>query len=63
MTTIDVKVLDKRMAEQLPVYATPGSAGLDLRACLDQPLVLEPGQSVLVPTGLSIHIADPGWPR
>ena len=60
MTTIDVKVLDKRMAEQLPVYATPGSAGLDLRACLDQPLVLEPGQSVLVPTGLSIHIADPG---
>ena len=45
MTTIDVKVLDARMAEQLPAYATPGSAGLDLRACLDAPLVLEPGAS------------------
>ena len=48
MTTIAVKVLDRRMAEQMPAYATPGSAGLDLRACLDAPLVLEPGQS---PTG------------
>jgi dUTP pyrophosphatase len=60
MTTIDVKVLDRRMAEQMPAYATPGSAGLDLRACLDAPLVLEPGQSQLIPTGLSIHIGDPG---
>jgi dUTP pyrophosphatase len=60
MTTIDVKVLDARMAEHLPSYATPGSAGLDLRACLDAPLVLEPGQSALIPTGLSIHIGDPG---
>ena len=60
MTTIDVKVLDPRMAEQLPSYATPGSAGLDLRACLDAPLVLEPGQSKLIPTGLAIHIGDPG---
>jgi len=60
MTPIDVKVLDPRMAEQMPAYATPGSAGLDLRACLDGPLVLEPGQSQLIPTGLSIHIADPG---
>ncbi|HJV60646.1 MAG TPA: dUTP diphosphatase [Albitalea sp.] len=60
MTTIDVKVLDPRMAEQLPAYATPGSAGLDLRACLDAPLVLEPGQSQLIPTGLAIHIGDPG---
>jgi dUTP pyrophosphatase len=60
MTTIDVKVLDPRMAEQLPAYATPGSAGLDLRACLDAPLVLEPGQAQLIPTGLSIHIGDPG---
>ena len=60
MTTIDVKVLDARMAEQMPAYATPGSAGLDLRACLDAPLVLEPGQTQLIPTGLSIHIADPG---
>ena len=60
MTTIAVKVLDARMAEQLPSYATAGSAGLDLRACLDAPLVLEPGQAQLIPTGLSIHIADPG---
>jgi dUTP pyrophosphatase len=60
MTTIDVKVLDARMAEQLPAYATPGSAGLDLRACLDAPLVLEPGASTLIPTGLAIHIGDPG---
>jgi dUTP pyrophosphatase len=60
MTTIDVKLLDARMAEHLPGYATPGSAGLDLRACLDAPLVLEPGQSALIPTGLSIHIGDPG---
>ncbi|HJW12891.1 MAG TPA: dUTP diphosphatase, partial [Albitalea sp.] len=55
-----VKVLDRRMAEQMPAYATPGSAGLDLRACLDAPLVLEPGQSQLIPTGLAIHIGDPG---
>jgi dUTP pyrophosphatase len=60
MTIIDVKVLDRRMAEQMPAYATPGSAGLDLRACLDAPLVLEPGQSQLIPTGLAIHIGDPG---
>jgi dUTP pyrophosphatase len=60
MTVIDLKVLDPRMAEQLPAYATPGSAGLDLRACLDAPLVLAPGETQLIPTGLSIHIADPG---
>jgi len=48
------------MAEQLPAYATPGSAGLDLRACLDAPVTLEPGQTSLVPTGLAIHIGDPG---
>src|SRR6059036_3114701 len=60
MTIIDVKVLDQRMAEQLPAYATPGSAGLDLRACLDEALVLQPGHSALIPTGLSIHIGDPG---
>ena len=57
---IDLKVLDARMAAHLPAYATPGSAGLDLRACLDAVLVIEPGQTVLIPTGLAIHIADPG---
>lgn len=60
MTPIDVKVLDPRMADCLPAYATPGSAGLDLRACLEAPLLLAPGQTELIPTGLSIHIADPG---
>ena len=60
MTNIDLKVLDPRMAEHLPAYATSGSAGLDLRACIDAPLVLEPGQTLLVPTGLAIHIGDPG---
>jgi dUTP pyrophosphatase len=60
MTTIDLKVLDARMSEFLPAYATPGSAGLDLRACLDAPLLLEPGAAALVPTGLAIHIKDPG---
>ncbi|MFC5479850.1 dUTP diphosphatase [Massilia suwonensis] len=61
MKTIDVKILDPRMKELLPAYATAGSAGLDLRACLDAPLTLEPGQTVLVPTGLAIHVADPGY--
>ena len=60
MTPIEVKVLDPRMAGQLPAYATPGSAGLDLRACLEAPIVLEPGQTTLIPTGLAIHIGDPG---
>jgi dUTP pyrophosphatase len=60
MTTIDIKVLDPRMAEVLPSYATPGSAGLDLRACLDAPVELAPGQAHFIPTGLAIHVADPG---
>ncbi|MFC3188864.1 dUTP diphosphatase [Pseudocitrobacter faecalis] len=58
---IDVKILDPRIGQEfpLPTYATPGSAGLDLRACLDSAIVLEPGQTTLLPTGLAIHIADP----
>ena len=60
MAVIDLKVLDARMAALLPAYATPGSAGLDLRACLDAPLVLAPGQTELIPTGLAIHINAPG---
>ncbi len=58
---IDVRILDPRMAEQLPAYATPGSAGLDLRACLEAPLVLEPNAWQLVPTGIAIHLRDPGY--
>ena len=58
---IDVRVLDERLREQLPAYATPGSAGLDLRACLDAPLTLAPNAWQLVPTGLAIHLADPGF--
>jgi len=58
---IDVKILDPRMHQQLPAYATPGAAGLDLRACLAEPLVLEPGQTELIPTGIAIHLADPGY--
>ncbi|RQH09880.1 dUTP diphosphatase [Paraburkholderia dinghuensis] len=58
---IDIKILNERMRDQLPHYATPGSAGLDLRACIDAPLTLEPGETKLVPTGLAIHVADPGY--
>jgi dUTP pyrophosphatase len=61
MKNIDLKILDPRMKDLLPAYGTPGSAGLDLRACIDAPLVIEPGQTVLVPTGLAIHIGDPGY--
>ncbi len=60
MTVIDLRILDPRIADTLPAYATPGSAGLDLRACIEQPLVLEPGQAELIPTGLSMHIGNPG---
>jgi len=59
-TTIDLKVLDPRMDGQIPAYATPGSAGLDLRACIDAPIELQPGQTALIPTGLALHIADAG---
>ncbi len=60
MTIIDLQLLDARMAAHLPAYATPGSAGLDLRACIEGDLVVEPGQTVLIPTGLALHLADPG---
>ena len=61
MKQIALKILDPRMQDFLPAYATGGSAGLDLRACIDAPLSIEPGQTVLVPTGLAIHIGDPGY--
>lgn len=61
MKSIDLKILDERMRAILPAHATPGSAGLDLRACIDAPVTIEPGATVLVPTGLAIHIADPGY--
>lgn len=61
MKKIALKILDSRMTQALPAYATTGSAGLDLRACLDAPLELAPGATVLIPTGLAIHIADPGY--
>lgn len=58
---LQLKIVDARMRDHLPAYATTGSAGLDLRACLDAPLVLEPGQTTLIPTGLAIHLEDPGF--
>jgi len=61
MKTIDVQVLDARLKESLPTYGTPGAAGLDLRACLDAPLTLQPGDTQLVPAGLAIHLADPAY--
>ncbi|TAK91278.1 MAG: dUTP diphosphatase [Burkholderiaceae bacterium] len=61
MKKLDVKILDARMRDQLPHYATGGSAGLDLRACTEAPMTIEPGQTHLVPTGIAIHIGDPGY--
>jgi dUTP pyrophosphatase len=60
MRNIDVKILDARLREQMPAYATPGSAGLDLRACIDRPIELKPGQTELIPSGIAIHLAEPG---
>ena len=59
--TVDLKILDERIREYLPRYATSGSAGLDLRALLDEPVTIEPGQTVLIKTGLAIHIGDPNY--
>lgn len=58
---IDLKILDERMRSRVPAYATPGSAGLDLRALLDAPLTILPGETKLVRTGLAVHVADPGY--
>ncbi|MDP2819170.1 MAG: dUTP diphosphatase [Polaromonas sp.] len=58
---IDVRILDDRLRDNLPAYATPGSAGLDLRACLDAPLTLQPNAWQLVPTGIAIYLQDPGY--
>ncbi len=60
MKRLDVKILDARIRDQLPHYATSGSAGLDLRACISEPITLAPGQTELVPTGIAIHLDDPG---
>jgi dUTP pyrophosphatase len=60
MTTIDLRILDERIRPHLPRYATAGSAGMDLRACIDGPLLIAPGETHLIPTGIAIHIADPG---
>jgi dUTP pyrophosphatase len=61
MKNIDLKILDPRMKDLLPSYGTPGSAGLDLRACIDQALTIKAGETVLIPTGLAIHIGDPAY--
>ena len=58
MRKLDVRILDRRLLEQLPQYATPGSAGLDLRACIETPVTLKPGETTLVPTGIAIHLDD-----
>ena len=60
MKKLDVKILDEKMRSQLPAYATNGSAGLDLRACIDAPITLNPGDTALIPSGLAIHLDDPG---
>lgn len=61
MKQIDLKVIDARMKDQLPQYATPGSAGLDLRACIDEAITIAPGETYLIPTGIAIHVSDPGY--
>jgi dUTP pyrophosphatase len=58
---MDVKILDARLRDNLPEYATPGAAGLDLRACIEASLTLQPGETRLIPTGMAIHLADPGY--
>jgi phosphopantothenoylcysteine decarboxylase/phosphopantothenate--cysteine ligase len=60
---IELRILDERMRDAVPAYATPGSAGLDLRACVDAPVTLQPGETTMIPTGLSVHLADPATAR
>ncbi len=60
MQKLDIKILDPRLREQMPAYATAGSAGMDLRACIDAPVVLKPGQTELIPSGIAIHLGNPG---
>jgi dUTP pyrophosphatase len=59
--TVELKILDDRLHNMMPAYATPGSAGLDLRACIDHVMTLHPGETELIPTGMAIHLADPGY--
>jgi len=61
MTPLDIKLLDPRLRDNLPAYGTAGAAGLDLRACIEASLMLQPGQTELIPTGMAIHIGDPGY--
>ncbi len=61
MTPLDIKLLDPRLRDNLPAYGTAGAAGLDLRACIETGLILQPGQTELIPTGMAIHIGDPGY--
>ena len=61
MHKLDVRVLDRRLLDQLPQYATPGSAGLDLRACIDAAIALKPGETTLVPSGIAIHLGEPAY--
>ena len=58
---LDVRILDSRLRDSLPQYATEGAAGLDLRACIDAPLLLQPGEAQLIPTGIAIHLEDAGY--
>ena len=61
LPTVDLRILDSRLIEQLPAYATPGSAGLDIRACIDAPVTLKPGETTLIPSGMAIHIGNSGY--
>jgi len=60
MQKIDIRILDPRLKDRLPAYATPGSAGLDLRACIEHVMTIQPGEAHLIPTGIAMHLADPG---